>query len=251
MNILSPESFNQLPDAILFDIDNTLYSYEVPHKIALEAVKDKATKTFSIESSKFDEAFLEARTDVKKRLGDVASSHSRLLYMQKTLEILGLGSQILNSLDLEQTYWRVFFRNAELFENVKEFLDDIRLLDIPTAIVTDLTAQIQFRKMIYFGLDQYFDFIVTSEEAGKEKPDKAPFKIALQKINPKGSCIWMIGDHPYKDILGSKETIGAITLQKLYKGMNHSKKESKADLIFSHYSEIRKLVNELKEKDSK
>ena len=251
MKILSPECFKQLPNAILFDIDNTLYSYEEPHKAALEAVKDKAMKTFSIESSKFDEAFIEARSTVKKRLVNVASSHSRLLYMQKTLEILGLGSQILNSLDLEQTYWRVFLRNAELFENVKELLDDIRLLNIPTAVVTDLTAQIQFRKMVYFGLDQYFDFIVTSEEAGKDKPDKEPFKIALQKINPRGSCIWMIGDHPDKDILGSKETIDAITLQKLHKEANQKEKESKADLIFNDYAEIRKLINELKENDSK
>lgn len=251
MKILSPERFNQLPNAILFDIDNTLYSYEEPNKAAMEAVKDKAMKTFSIESSKFEEAFLEARSAIKKRLVNVASSHNRLLYMQKTLEILGLGSQILNSLDLEQTYWRVFLRNAELFENVKELLDDIRLLNIPTAVVTDLTAQIQFRKMVYFGLDQYFDFIVTSEEAGKEKPDKEPFNIALQKINPSGNCVWMIGDHPKKDILGSKKTIDAITLQRSYKGANGLEKESKADLIFNHFLEIRKLIDELKDNDSK
>ena len=104
MKILSPTIFKQLPDAILFDIDNTLYSYKEPHETALEAVKDKAMKTFSIKSNEFDEAFIEARSAVKKRLVNVASSHSRLLYMQKTLEFLGLGSQILNSLDLSP-FW--------------------------------------------------------------------------------------------------------------------------------------------------
>ena len=54
MQIFSPNHFNQLPDAILFDIDNTFYSYEEPHKAALEAVKDKTMKTFSIESNKFE-----------------------------------------------------------------------------------------------------------------------------------------------------------------------------------------------------
>ena len=100
--------------------------------------------------------------------------------------------------------------------------------------------------MVYFGLDQYFDFIVTSEEAGKDKPDNGPFDIALQKINPKGGCIWMIGDHPEKDIMGSKETIGAITLQKLDEVANQKEKEIKADLIFNNYAEVRKLINELK-----
>jgi putative hydrolase of the HAD superfamily len=62
---------------------------------------------------------------------------------------------------------------------VKELLDDLRRLGIPTAIVTDLTAQIQFRKVVYFGLDHYFDYIITSEEAGHDKPHQAPFKLAL------------------------------------------------------------------------
>ena len=75
--------------------------------------------------------------------------------MQRMLEIIGLKSQILLSLDFEQTYWRNFFVNATLFENVLEFLDEIRLLNIPLIAITDLTAQIQFRKIIYFGLDNF------------------------------------------------------------------------------------------------
>ena len=47
MKILSPTSFHQLPDAILFDIDNTLYSYKEPHEAALVAVKDKDENLFN------------------------------------------------------------------------------------------------------------------------------------------------------------------------------------------------------------
>ena len=100
--------------------------------------------------------------------------------MQAMLENIGLGSQILIALDLEQTYWRTFLSNALIFKGVKEFLEDIRLSSIPTAIVTDLTSQIQFRKVIYFGLDHYFDYIVTSEEAGFDKPHESSFKIAIE-----------------------------------------------------------------------
>ena len=59
MKILSPTSFQQLPDAILFDIDNTLYSYKEPHEAALVAVKDKAMKTFSIKSLKMHTMLLQ------------------------------------------------------------------------------------------------------------------------------------------------------------------------------------------------
>lgn len=37
-----------------------------------------------------------------------------------------------------------------LFDEVKELLEDIRFLGIPTTIVTGLTTQIQFRKIVYF-----------------------------------------------------------------------------------------------------
>ena len=160
IQILDPNCFTQLPDAVLFDTDNTLYPYDPAHYAAQEAVKEKAINTFAISAKDFDSAFQEARKQIKARLGHTASSHSRLLYMQRMLEIMGLGSQVLLALDFEQTYWRTFLSNATLFDDVKELLDDLRLLGIPTAIVTDLTAQIQFRKVVSFGLDRYFNFIV-------------------------------------------------------------------------------------------
>ena len=219
MKINHPEQFVRLPDAILFDTDNTLYPYDPAHATAQMAVRDKAVTSFSITQDDFDKAFSEARTEVKKRLKGTAASHNRLLYFQRMLEIMGLGSQVLLALDFEQTYWRTFLSSAILFDEVKDLLDDIRLLGIPTAIVTDLTAQIQFRKIVYFGLDHYFDYIVTSEEACFDKPHPAPFKIAIEKMQPRGQCIWMIGDNPVNDIRGARETINAVTLQKLHEGV--------------------------------
>ena len=245
MKIFSQDRFTRLPDAILFDTDNTLYPYDPAHALAQQAVRAKVVKTFSINPEDFDNAFREARKQIKARLGDTASSHSRLLYLQRMLEIMGLGSQVLLALDFEQTYWRTFLSHAVLFDDVKELLDDLRLLGIPTAIVTDLTAQIQFRKVVYFGLDQHFDYIVTSEEAGFDKPHAAPFEIAIEKMRPKGDCVWMIGDNPINDIRGARETINAVTLQKTHEGTKVGKGENAPDAQFSHFGEIRKFVGQL------
>ncbi len=235
----------RLPDAILFDTDNTLYAYAPAHAAAMRAVQHKVTTTFSIVGADFVNAFNEARKQVKSRLKGTASSHSRLLYMQRMLEILGLGSQVLLALDFEQTYWRTFLINANLFDGVKDALDDIRILGIPTAIVTDLTAQIQFRKVIYFGLDHYFDYIVTSEEAGYDKPHHAPFLIAVEKMQPKGDCIWMIGDNPIKDIKGARDKINAITLQKIHSGTAVGIDDCAADAVFEEFGELRSLIARL------
>ncbi|WP_145931318.1 HAD family hydrolase [Yersinia bercovieri] len=245
VKIFSKERFDKLPDAILFDTDNTLYPYDPAHKAAQAAVRDKVVSTFSIKPEEFDKAFKEARDQVKTRLKHTASSHSRLLYLQRMLEIMGLGSQVLLALDFEQTYWRTFLSNAILFDEVKELLDDLRLLGIPTAIVTDLTAQIQFRKVVYFGLDHYFDFIVTSEEAGFDKPHAAPFEIALEKMRPKGNCIWMIGDNPINDIRGGREKINAVTLQKIHHGTPLGQGENAPDAAFNEFGHLRVLLEQL------
>ena len=245
IKFFSKERFNRLPDAILFDTDNTLYPYAPDHAAAQRAVREKVVNTFSIKPDDFDKAFNDARQQVKTRLKHSAASHSRLLYMQRMLEIMGLGSQVLLALDFEQTYWRTFLSNAILFDEVKELLDDLRLLAIPTAIVTDLTAQIQFRKVVYFGLDHYFDYIVTSEEAGFDKPHAAPFQIALEKMRPNGDCIWMIGDNPVNDIRGGREQINAVTLQKIHKGTELGTGENAPDAAFNEFSELRRLIARL------
>ncbi|MBD1553266.1 HAD family hydrolase [Pseudomonas typographi] len=248
MKIYNADRFHRLPDAILFDTDNTLYPYDPAHAAAQRAVRDKVVKTFSISPQEFDKAFKSARDQVKTRLKHTAASHSRLLYLQRMLEIMGLGSQVLLALDFEQTYWRTFLNNAILFDDVKELLDDIRLLNIPTAIVTDLTAQIQFRKVVYFGLDNYFDYIVTSEEAGFDKPHEAPFSIALEKMRPQGSCIWMIGDNPVNDIRGGREKINAVTLQKIHPGTPLGVGQEAPDAAFDKFSSLRDFLSALKEK---
>jgi HAD superfamily hydrolase (TIGR01549 family) len=211
----------KIPKAIIFDTDNTLYPYEPAHLAATKAVRSKATSLLGISSQEFDAAFTKARQEVKKRLKSTASSHSRLLYFQGALEILGMRTQILLTLDLEQTYWSTFLANAQLFQGVKEFIGQLKSDGIIIAIITDLTSQIQFRKVVYFGLDEYFDYVVTSEEAGRDKPDSAPFEIALSKIGFEPSEIWMIGDNPISDIEGAA-LAGMTPIQKTHKGVKVS-----------------------------
>ena len=251
MRILNPQQVTQLPDAFLFDTDNTLYPYDPAHNVAMNAVRVKVASTFSIGETDVDKAYEEARRQIKHRLKHTAASHSRLLYLQRMLEIMGLGSQVLLALDFEQTYWRSFLSNAVLFDGVKDVLDDIRLLGIPTAVVTDLTAQIQFRKIVYLGLDHYFDYIVTSEEAGHDKPHERPFQIATEKMRPKGDRIWMIGDNPVNDILGAREKINAVTLQKVHPGTPAGLDECAPDVIFNNFSELRALIGRLALEESR
>ena len=240
--------FNQIPDGILFDTDNTLYPYDPAHQKALSALKQKISNTLNVPIKDVENNFNKSRSEVKKLLKNTAASHSRLLYIQRMLEFFGLGSQVLLALDFEQTYWRVFLSEAKLFPGLEKFLEELRLLQVPMAIVTDLTAQIQFRKMVYFDLDHYFDYIVTSEEVGYDKPHRLPFEISLKKMNlHKKQNIWFIGDNPKNDIEGAKRFINATTLQKIHQGVTRATGRYKADLEFTDFKDLVKLINQIKQ----
>jgi len=241
--------FNQIPDGILFDTDNTLYPYDPAHQKAMSALKQKISNTLNVPIKDVENNFNKSRSEVKKLLKNTAASHSRLLYIQRMLEFFGLGSQVLLALDFEQTYWRVFLSEAKLFPGLERFLEELRLLQVPMAIVTDLTAQIQFRKMVYFELDHYFDYIVTSEEVGYDKPHRLPFEISLKKMNlHKKQNIWFIGDNPKNDIEGAKRYINATTLQKIHQGVTRATGRYKADLEFTDFKDLIKLINQIKQR---
>jgi putative hydrolase of the HAD superfamily len=97
--------------------------------------------------------------------------------------------------------------------------------------------------MVYWGLDKHFDYIVTSEEAGFDKPNPVPFEIAKRKINPKGDNIWMIGDNYIADICGARDSINATTLQKTHDSDACDETNGiKPDLIFNSFKDIRNLL---------
>lgn len=185
---------------ILIDIDNTLYDYNHTHTIAMDSVYNKYLQDFS-DLESFKKAFIAARNIVHSQLINTASSHNRLLYFQKTLELLNIKNTLFAK-TLYDTYWNTFLDNINLFEGVEEFF--IENSDKKICLVTDLTAYIQYRKIEKMGISQYVNFVVTSEEVGVEKPNSKMFETALQKMQMQSDEVCMIGDSYEKDIVGAK-----------------------------------------------
>ena len=227
---------HDLPSCVLLDLDNTLYAYEPAHQAGLLAAQLAAEQTLKIKPRDFYNAVEDARAELKRRLGPTASSHHRLLYFQRAIELCGLASQVASALQFTNAYWTGFLKASELFPEVHEFLDDLRLLGVPVIILTDLTAEIQFRKFLYWRLDRQIDWIVTSEEAGADKPDPRMFRLALAKLGGIEGTVWMIGDNPVADIRGAKESIGAVTFQVLASGIA---KCDEADHHIENFAQLR------------
>ena len=196
--------FNEFK-GVLLDIDNTIYHYEPCHKLALNSLLKELSKRINLPLERTKHEFLKARKKVNKSLHGTVSSHSRFLYIQLTLEkILGF-SDFYNTIKLEKLYWEIFLEKMELNVDAKKFILKCNEKNIPICCLTDLTAEIQFRKVLNLNLENNIKYIVTSEEVGIEKPNKKMFQIALDKLRLRTDQVIMIGDSIDKDILGAEE----------------------------------------------
>ena len=190
---------------VLLDLDNCLYPYDICHAQALETCISKLTQEFpQISEDKLMEEYDKSRKACHRQLDGTASSHSRLLYFKALLESITGKTQAALSLELEELYWSSYMEQMQLDAKALAFLQKCKNKSIPISLVTDLTEQIQLRKIIKLGITNYIDFVVSSEEAGIEKPAAKIFELALSKLNKKSSDVIMIGDNLEKDIKGAE-----------------------------------------------
>lgn len=246
MELRRPAAFQVKPSCVLLDLDNTFYAYEPCHAAGLAAAQALAAQELNLSARDFAACYSDARTELKNRLGKTAASHNRVLYFQRALELAGFATQPLIALQLEQAYWRAFLSAAELFDEAVEFLDDLRIAGIPAVIATDLTAAIQLRKMVHFGLDRLVDWLVTSEEAGADKPDPRIFELALAKLGGVEGVVWMVGEEPRSDMAGAKAAVGAVCLQKKHKGVRvETDGPGAPDAVFERFGDLRRLLARL------
>jgi putative hydrolase of the HAD superfamily len=185
----------RLPSLVIFDLDDTLYPYEPSHRAGTAALVQFAARELGVKERAFLDVWESARKRVKARLGATGSSHSRLLYGHEAIEMLGLRSQPALALALEQEYWREYLLAAKLRPGARDLLSSLRYNNIPIAIVTDLTAQIQFRKLVHLELDQVVDHVVTSEEATTDKIGLEPFRVLFGRLPKQETAhVWFVGD---------------------------------------------------------
>lgn len=188
-------------DLVLLDLDNTLYEYKKCHQKALDTIIHIGSQRLGINEEEVHSLYLESRKKVNARHRGTAASHSRLFYIQAMVECVFKRTDTELTTFLYQLYWDTFINEMTLFSDAQIFLDSCSTTNIPIVLVTDMTTEIQFLKIKKLNIGKYFQFIVTSEEVGVEKPDPHIFEYAIKKINRVHEIanIVVIGDDHKKD----------------------------------------------------
>ena len=190
--------------AILFDLDNTLLNTEKYYEEALIEVYKFLQKHLKIVSKEeFVNAYHKARDFTHHNLASTASSHSRILYLQYTFEILGIEFDSSLIYEANEIYWKYVVERANPYDYVEKLLDILQTVGIRTCLVTDNKTEIQMFKLKESGLDKYINYIVSAEEVGRDKPGASQFLFAINKMNILAKDALVVGNNPETDIKGA------------------------------------------------
>lgn len=189
--------------AILFDLDNTLYDYDAPHEKALKAVFKEFKKYIDLPYKKFIKLYFLSREEIQRELSGTASSHNRILYFQRLIEKTKNTVDPKIILKLYNTYWDTLLKNMIISKESIRTLKELKRRGMRIAVVSDLTTEIQLKKLSKLKLSGLVDVLVTSEEAGSDKPHAIMFLLALNKLRVTPTEAMMVGDNTIADIEGA------------------------------------------------
>ncbi|MCG0238251.1 MAG: pyrophosphatase PpaX [Firmicutes bacterium] len=78
---------------------------------------------------------------------------------------------------------------------VRAALDRLRAAGVPLAVTTSKRRETAYRGLRLFGLEGYFQAVVTWEDATRHKPDPEPVLVTLDRLGvPPGDRVLMVGD---------------------------------------------------------
>jgi len=189
--------------AILFDLDDTLYGYAPCNEAGLRAAHERLAREVTASYDDFRACHDEVRLELAEQLKGQAASHNRAIFFKRIVErLVGPGRGSL-AVELFETYWRVFLDTMQPAPAALQLLEELSRTH-SLALVSNHTTEVQLRKLEALGLEPYFEVVMTSEEAGVEKPDPRIFEQALRALGVAPADSVMVGDGPGVDLLGAQ-----------------------------------------------
>lgn len=181
--------------AVFFDIDDTLYDTSGFAKLARKAAINVMIDAGLPLSS--DEAYKLLREIIKEK-GSNYDKHFNVL----TKRVFGEEKPLLIALGMI-TYHNVKFALLRLFPETMSTLIYLKSKGYHLGVISNGITIKQWEKLIRLGLHHFFDEVVTSEEAGAEKPHEKIFQLALDRMGCKAEKSIMVGNKFNEDILGA------------------------------------------------
>ncbi|MFB6133474.1 MAG: HAD family hydrolase [Halanaeroarchaeum sp.] len=183
-------------DAVLFDLDETLVSYDRPSSAVLAA----AFESVGVDPF-FEVADFQARYETFLPESESIDHLRELIFADIAAEAdrsPALGRRIAAEYAEERDHGRV-----SLLPGAEALLEE--LADRPLGLVTNGDPEMQRPKLDATGLGRRFDTIVYAGHDTASKPDPEPFQRALSDLDVRASRGAFVGNDPIADVDGAHE----------------------------------------------
>jgi len=191
---------------IFFDLDRTLWDFDKNSEKTLKQLY----RDFGLQSAFGNFLFFKERYEYHNKKLWLAYYQNRIekdelsyrrFYI--TLKEAGLDD-IKLAKEIGQEFLDLSPLQTETFPNSHSCLEYLKSRDYQLHIITNGFNEVQGRKLENSKLDSYFTEVITSEDAGANKPHAQIFEFALNQTGAKSNECIMIGDDLNTDIKGAR-----------------------------------------------
>ena len=222
---------------VFFDVDGTLLDTsafaETARKAAIGLMVDNGLPLDK------DEAYGVLKTIIREK-GSNYGKHFNVL----TQVVLGHEDPMLVALGMI-TYHNVKMALLRPFADTIDTLIYLKGQGYRLAVISNGITIKQWEKLVRLNVYSFFDEVITSEEVGKEKPDKLIYDVAIRKMNGNPEKSVMVGNKFKEDGLGAVNAgLGAILINSdvTEEDREYIKKEKLDITIVENIGDIKTLL---------
>jgi YjjG family noncanonical pyrimidine nucleotidase len=186
---------------LMFDLDGTIVDYINTESRALHTVFNKYFSGVA-EYGQFFDRFCERNEELwnRYRAEEVSLDELRTRRFDMLIDDFGLSR---SSQQIARNFEKELGEEVVLFSDAAPALRRLRPW-FELCLLTNGIAGVQREKLRRSGIERIFDYIIISEEVGRQKPARQFFEYALSVAGRKPWEALMIGDSLESDLLGSK-----------------------------------------------
>lgn len=194
-------------EAVLFDVDDTLYEPMEPFKRAFAAAFPDAAGSGRIPIAELYAASRRHAEVSFKRLqaGDITFLEHNIYRITKACADFGLNISREEAVFFQERYQEEQ-ENIVLFPEMAELFEKLSERNLLLGVLTNGPAEHQWKKINKLGLAKWIpeENMFVSEEIGRSKPDIEAFRYIESKLGLDGSKTVFIGDSFENDVIGAK-----------------------------------------------
>lgn len=227
---------------LFFDLDHTLWDFE---KNSVATLFDLYHEMKLLERGihsfdDFNEVYHEINNKFwdRFRKGFISRQDLRWKRMFQTLVHYRISNEKL-ALEMSERYLEILPTKTHVFPYAIELLEFCRDKNFSLHLITNGFEETQKMKLKNSGMIEFFDKMITSEQAMTMKPNKEIFEYAFQQTGATAANSLMIGDALDVDILGAQN----VGMHSVYFNPNRLAHHDEPTYEIHCLSELKNILN--------